>query len=172
MAINGKGLVHRGAGRPTTYTPRIGQRICEYLMMKRPLTEICKMTSMPSERTVIRWMANPKMPEFRDAYYRARRVAAELLVDEIFTIADDGANDWIPSFNKHGEQNGWKPDNEAIQRAKLRVDTRKWYAASLIPRIYGHHENVEHDVTGDLADLLKASANKDKGLPKPIKTVS
>lgn len=172
MAVNGKGLVPRPVGRPSQYTPQLSRRICEQLMLKKPLSDIAQQEDMPSLRTMIRWLSDTKIPEFRDEYYRARRVQAELLVDEIFTIADDGANDWIPSYNKHGEQNGWKPDNEAIQRAKLRVDTRKWYAASLIPRVYGLHQNVEHDVVGDLADLLKASSNKDKGLPKPIKTVS
>jgi len=168
MALNGKGLVHPQVGRPSAYTPKLGRRICEYLMMKKSLVDICKMDGMPTDRTVIRWLSNPKMTAFRDEYYHARRVQAEIYVDEIFTIADASADDWIPSINKHGEQNGWKPDNEAIQRSRLRVDTRKWYAGKLIPRIYGEHSTVDLDVTGDLAELLKISANKDKGLPKPV----
>ena len=139
-------------------------------MLQKPLHIICALEGMPSKRTIIRWLSDPSYAEFREEYYQARRVQAELYVDEIFTIADniEGAPDWIRTYDKKGEANGWKPDNEAIQRSRLRVDTRKWYAASLIPRIYGTKTEVKHDVTGDLADLMRAASNQDKGLPTPI----
>ena len=60
------------------------------------------------------------------------------------------------------------PDNEAIQRSRVRIDTRKWYAARMVPRIYGDKVDVNLDATGDLAELLKKASNNDKGLPKPI----
>jgi hypothetical protein len=50
----------------------------------------------------------------------------------------------------------------------VRIDTRKWYAAKLVPRIYGDLQQIEHGVTGDLAELLKGASNKDSGLPPPI----
>jgi hypothetical protein len=101
-------------------------------------------------------------------YYYARRIQAEMYVDEIFEIADESANDWKPTYDKHGEINGHKPNNEAIQRSRVKIDTRKWYAAKMVPRLYGDKTQVELDVTGDLAELLKRASNKDEGLPPVI----
>lgn len=140
-------------------------------MLKEPLTKICNDPRMPSIRAITRWLADPRLIDFREMYYYARRVQAELFVDEIFEIADDTTGDWQPTFDKEGEQNGWKPDNEAIQRSRVRIDTRKWYAARLVPRIYGDRAQIDLDVTGDLAELLKQASNNDQGLPKPVNEI-
>lgn len=147
------------------YKPEIAAKICEEIMNKRSLTAICKDPSMPSRRTVCRWLANPAYAEFREMYYHARRIQAEMYIDEIFEIADETEDDWQPTFGKNGEINGWKPDNEAIQRSRVRIDARKWFASKMVPRMYGEHLDVSHGVTGDLAELLKAASNKDQGLP-------
>ena len=155
-------------GKSSKYTPAIANKICERLMQKQSLEQICKDPRMPSIRTVTSWLANPKMVEFREQYYYARRVQAELRVDEIFEIADDQTNDWEKVYNKEGELIDIKPNNEAIQRSRVRIDTRKWYASKMVPRIYGDTVNHELDVTGDLAELLKQASNSDSGLPPPI----
>lgn len=123
---------------------------------------------MPGRRTVVRWLADPKLADFREMYYYARRVQAEMLVDEIFEIADDSTKDWKARYDKDGELIDYVPDNEAIQRSRVRIDTRKWFASKMVPRIYGDNKHVDMDVTGDLAELLKAASNQDNGLPKPI----
>lgn len=150
------------------YTDETARKICERIMSGETLMSICAERRMPTRRTIIRWLAHPEYSEFREMYYYARRVQAELLVDEIVSIADDSARDWIPSFNKKGEQNGWKPDHEAIQRSRVRIDTRKWLAARLIPRIYGEKVDHHHELVGDLADMVKHASNQDSGLPPPI----
>ena len=161
------GIQHRF---PThKYTDAIAQKICEGLMDKRSLSAICRDPGMPSLRTVTRWLADPRLATFRENYRAARQVQAELLVDEIFEIANDTKDDWKPTYNKKGEINGYKPDNEAIQRSRVKIDTIKWYAAKMVPRIYGEHVDISHDVTGDLAELLKAASNKDTGLPSKRK---
>ena len=155
--------VHNGK-----YTDAIARKICEQLMLKKPLRQICEQNSMPSLPTVIRWLADPRLAEFREMYYYARRVAAELYVDEIFEIADDGSNDWKPRYDKEGNLIDHVPDNEAIQRSRVRIDTRKWYASKMVPRIYGDKVDVQLDATGDLAELLRSASNKTAGLPEPI----
>lgn len=152
----------------TRYTDAIARKICEQLMQKKSLKEICEDPRMPGFRTVTRWLADPKLSDFREMYYYARRVQAELRVDEIFEIADDSKNDWEKVYNKNGELVDIKPNNEAIQRSRVRIDTRKWFASKLVPRIYGDTVNHELDVTGDLAELLKKASNQDSGLPPPI----
>ena len=155
--------VHNGK-----YTDAIARKICEQLMLQKPLRAICKQNGMPSMPTVIRWLADPRLAEFREMYYYARRVSAELYVDEIFEIADDGSNDWKPRYDKDGNLIDHVPDNEAIQRSRVRIDTRKWYASKMVPRIYGDKVDVQLDATGDLAELLRGASNNDSGLPPPI----
>jgi len=119
-------------------------------------------------RPVVRWVADPRLTEFREMFYYSRRVAAELYVDEIFDIADDGSQDLKARYDKEGEFIEYVTDNEAIQRSRVRIDTRKWYAAKMVPRIYGDKVDVALDATGDLAELLAKASNNDKGLPEPI----
>jgi len=150
------------------YSDGVARRICEQLMLGKSLTKVCDDPRMPSMRTVIRWLADPRLTDFREMYYYSRRVQAEVRIDEIFEIADDTSKDWVKKFDKDGNFLEMVPDNEAIQRSRVRIDTRKWYAARLVPRIYGDKKEIDLDVTGDLAELLKAAANQDTGLPKPV----
>jgi hypothetical protein len=155
--------VHNGK-----YTDGIARKICEQIMLKTSLTNITREPNMPSMQTVVRWLADPRLADFREMYYYARRVAAELYVDEIFDIADDGSQDMKERFDKDGVFIEYVTDNEAIQRSRVRIDTRKWYAAKMVPRIYGDKVDVALDATGDLAELLAKASNNDAGLPKPI----
>ena len=150
------------------YDERKARAICERLMMGDSLAKICEDPRMPGKRTVFRWLADPRMVDFREMYYFSRRVAVEALVDEIIEIADNPAGDWEYTYDKNGQINGIKPNNEAIQRSRVRIDTRKWLAAKLVPRIYGDNTQVELGVTGDLAELLKQASNQNAGLPPPI----
>lgn len=150
-----------------SYQPHIARKICERIMNQEPLSQIVKDPKMPSQQTVIKWlaMAGPAGAEFREMYYYARRVCAELYVDEIFTIADDTTEDWKEVRNKHGDVVDWKPDTECIQRSRVRIDTRKWFAARMMPRIYGDKPEVEADIAGDLMEMLKQASDKTTGLP-------
>jgi hypothetical protein len=152
----------------TKYNERKAKIICERLMLGETLVAICDDPRLPNRRTIIRWLADPRRVDFREMYYFSRRVAVESLVDEIVTIADDNSGDWQYTYDKDGEINGIKADNEAIQRSRVRIDTRKWLAAKLVPRIYGDNTQVELGVTGDLAELLKRATNQDSGLPPAI----
>lgn len=150
------------------YTDAIGTKICERIMMGETFLEISKDPKMPSKRTLAKWLADPRLAEFREMYYYARRVQVEFLVDEIIPIADGTENDWKETYNKRGEFAGYKPDNEAIQRSRVRIDTRKWLAAKLIPRLYGEKVEMTHGVTGELGELIKQASNQNKGLPTPV----
>lgn len=159
--------VTRRGNPPTTFTEAIGNEICERIMMQQTLRQIAADPSMPNKRTIVRWLADPRKAVFRENYYYARRVQAELYVDEIFEIADDTSRDYKIEYDKDGEPHE-VPNNEHIQRSRVRIDTRKWYASKLVPKIYGDKQQVDHDVTGDLAELMKAASNNDAGLPPPI----
>jgi hypothetical protein len=79
--------------------------------------------------TLFRWLADDEV--FREQYARAKEVQAELMADEIISIAD--GNDDVRG-------------NVDVQRDRLRVDARKWVAAKLLPKKYG--ERVVQEITG------------------------
>ncbi len=153
------------------YTDKLAQAVCKRIMTGSSLVDTCKDPALPSKPTVLRWLGDPRLPHFREMYYHARRIQAELRIDEMYEIADNTEYDWTETFNKKGESNGWKPNSEAIGRSRIRIDLRKWHAAKMIPRIYGEKVDVTHEVTGDLAAILKAASNKDNGLPTPVKII-
>jgi hypothetical protein len=99
---------------------------------------------MPDQRTIYRWLEAHE--QFRQQYARAREIQADTLFDEMLDIADDARNDWMK--RNHGEDDpGWVANGEHIQRSRLRIESRKWMAGKLKPKVYG--EKIEHEVGSD-----------------------
>ena len=86
---------------------------------------------------------------FREQYARAGQERVEAFAEDIIALADEPID---------------PGDNAAVQRARLRVDTRKWLMSKLAPRKYG--DSVEHviksgraeDLTDDELARIAASA--------------
>jgi hypothetical protein len=78
-------------------------------------------------------------PETVDRYARAKQIQAELLADEIIEIADN------PEL---GTKSVSKPtgieitEGDMIEHRRLRVDSRKWLLAKLLPKKYGDKVDV------------------------------
>ena len=136
-------------GRPTDYNPELAKEICDVIASSSAgIKRLCKEnSSWPSYNTIYRWLAN--YPEFRDQYAQAKKCQVELLVDELLDIADDNSNDCIvdaegqPHFN-----------NQAIHRARLRIDTRKWLACKLVPKVYGLQKVDDNVASPSLLERL------------------
>lgn len=128
------------SGRPSDYTPELADAICARLSQGESLRSVCRSDEMPDASTVFRWLR--VHAAFCEQYARAKEESADAHADEILAIADDGSNDWMEQLDKDGEAKGWKENGEAIQRSKLRVDTRKWLASKLKPKKYG--DKIEH----------------------------
>lgn len=108
------------------------------------LAQICRDDGMPPESTV-RSRINLSS-SLLAAYARAREERAERMADEIIEIADDGRNDYV-------QREGKKPgsvviafDDEHVRRSQLRIDTRKFLLARVLPHKYG--ERVQHTGEG------------------------
>ena len=102
---------------------------------------------MPSCASVFLWLR--KYPEFSEQYAQAKEESADALVEDILDIADDGTNDWMEMKDKEGAIEGWRQNGEALQRSRLRVDTRKWIASKLKAKKYG--DKVEHEHSGKIS---------------------
>lgn len=91
--------------------------------------QICRDDSMPALSTLMKWVTDADKIGFSEQYARARDCQADFYADEIVDIADELAED---------------ADSNAIQRARLRVDSRKWKVARMSPRKYGDKQQVDH----------------------------
>lgn len=134
-------------GRPSTYTKELGERICRAVASSTAtLNEICASNEdFPFRNTIWSWRLD--YPEFANLYAHAKRMQADLFAEEIMEISDNSKRD--SKINASGEA---VCDTEWVSRSRLRVDTRKWIACKLLPKVYGEQKTIE-EVTSENAAL-------------------
>jgi hypothetical protein len=126
------------------FSQEIANAICLRLELGESLRNICKDKDLPAPSTVIKW--TNQFPEFREQYARARLIQAELMADEILTIAD----------NVH----------EDPQSRRGRVDARKWILSKVLPKVYGEATMLKHaDADGN---VLKIELSRVEPRPQKI----
>ena len=145
-------------GRPSSFTQEQADDLCRWMAEGKSLRSWCEEPNNPSRMTVSRWLLDPDRESFRDQYAKAREEQADVMFEELLEIADDGRNDWMERYGRDGES--YTVENrEAINRSRLRVDTRKWILARMTPRKYGERTAVDVGGQADnplnLADLVK-----------------
>jgi hypothetical protein len=156
-------------GRPSGFSVELGDRICEALADGLSVRRIMRTESF-SMSMLFRWLR--QFPDFREQYARARSDQAHALVMDALDIADDGGQDYV---TEDGEV---RFNSEHVQRSRLRVDTRKWYASKVLPKIYG--ERILHeDATGggalnnltpaQVVDRLVSMANAHPIMAEPLR---
>lgn len=140
-------------GRPSSFSDDLAETICERLANAESLRKICLSDDMPSQTTVFRWLADDRYGAFREQYARAREAQADALFDECLDIADDGTNDWMADKE---EDDGFRYNGDAVQRAKLRIETRRWMAGKLRPKKYGEKLELDqnHNFPPEVAEWL------------------
>ncbi len=121
----------RQRGGQTVYTPELGAEICRRLKATGSLRRACAADGMPAESTVREWVMDDR-GGFAAQYARAREVGYQRLAEDVLEIADDGTNDTY--LDEDGEE---RKNRDVIERSRLRVDTRKWLLARVLPKIYG-----------------------------------
>lgn len=106
---------------------------------------ICSAENMPAMSAVFRWISIH--PEFEEQYARAKAAMLEYYADELVEIADDESND------KSGELE--MPNSVAVQRSRLRVDTRKWILSKLAAKKYG--DKLDMNLSGKDGGPIQAA---------------
>jgi hypothetical protein len=130
------------------YSKEFSDRFCAEIADGKSMKSICAQPGMPVKQTIFNWLR--KYPEFAEAYRVATEERAESYVEEIMDIADDGTNDYYTD-----EDGKRRVDTEHINRSRLRVDTRKWYAGKVKPKKYG-----EKIAVGGAEDLPPVQVQK------------
>lgn len=118
------------AGRPTIYNEELADLICERIATNDiGLNRLCSMyDDMPVEKTIRIWRF--KNADFADKYRQAKMAQAELLAETLNELCDS-----IQSYmDSEGVE---RVDAGMIARQRLKVDTIKWQASKLVPKIYG-----------------------------------
>ena len=137
-------------GRPTKYSSKLASEICDAIASSsKGIRLLCKNNPhWPCSDTIFTWLK--ENADFSDQYARAKKCQVEFLVDEILEIADDVSHDCTVKDNGKITYN-----QSAINRAKLQIDTRKWLACKLVPKVYGSSYANRH-----CKDLMSQEENE------------
>ena len=111
-------------GRPTKYTPKLGDDICSLIAEGHSAVRACKALGVPLT-TFYGWQR--ERPEFLEQVTRAREDQADTFADQMCDIAEY---------------------DEDVQRAKLKIDARKWVASRMKPKRWGDRQQLEHTGAG------------------------
>lgn len=114
--------------RPSIYTELLAVEICHRLSMGESARQICRDPAMPVLSTLMKWLNEPDKGWFSDQYDRARNLQSDYYADEVVDLADE--------LSECAEAN-------EINRAKLRIDSRKWKCARMTPRRWGDKSSLD-----------------------------
>ncbi len=118
-------------GRPTKYSDKLADRICQKIAEGYSVRSICKEKDMVSMQTLFRWLR--ENDKFREQYAHACKERSYAQAEEIIDIADNATNDYMEKL----EGDGYIFNSENVQRSRLRIDTRKWLMSKMNPKVYG-----------------------------------
>ena len=129
-------------GRPSTMTDAVTATICERIAAGESLVSICRDDAMPCYTTVQTWLGLHE--DFAARYARAREDQADVLADEMLDIAREKSGDQIANADK-----------------RLLLDTLKWRAGKLRPKVYGDRQTVDQTVSGEIAHTVRVVLTDD-----------
>lgn len=150
----------RKIGRPTKFTQKLGDIICEQLALGMSMRKVCASDDIPSMQTVFSWLRTNK--EFLEQYTRAKQESADAMAEDLLDIADDGTNDWMTREGKDGSEYE-VVNSEVLQRSRLRIEARKWLMGKYKPKKYGDKlavdQTSEINVKHSYEDMTDAEIN-------------
>jgi hypothetical protein len=127
------------------YSHELADAICELVASGNSIRTICSAENMPSKSSVFKWLRDNK--DFADQYARAKEDVLEHYADELVEIADDTSDDVSGELRM--------PNSVAVQRSKLRVDTRKWVLSKLAAKKYG--DKLDMNLSGKDGGPIQAA---------------
>jgi hypothetical protein len=119
-------------GRPTIFTQELADKICKTVATHAEgLQRLCRRFDfMPNQDTVNVWRF--ERPAFSDQYTRAKQQQAELMAESMEEVIAE-----IAEYEFQDKDGATRIDGGVIARARMLLDTRKWHASKLAPKIYG-----------------------------------
>jgi hypothetical protein len=140
------------------YTEERGNEICRLLEEGHSLTSICRRKGMPTFPGVISWCNTN--PSFGLQYARAREVQYQRLGDGIFDVSDRSKAGKKVTIEEGFDPKTGQPrttkttsTGDMVDRARLMVDTRKWFLSKVLPKVYGDKLQLSSDLDAPAAPL-------------------
>ena len=121
------------------YSEKLRDEIAQLIAQGYSMKSIGKMDNMPEFSTLWKWRQDYE--DFNRAYWIAKQWCADIYAEEIIEIADDASEDFKP-----GKDGDLVFSNDNINRAKLKIDARKWASAKLMPKRYS--DRVQQELFG------------------------
>lgn len=120
--------------------PKVKTKFLQLVSDGMSAREACKRPEIVSFRAISNWLMEDE--EFREQYRVAMELRAQYLDDKIDYALQDMRDGVIDA-----------------QQARVEIDTYKWRAAKLYPKMYGENQKVqvEHSA-GSFVDALKLAA--------------
>lgn len=153
-------------GRPTKYTPELGELICSLMCdgdKPKGLSEVARDSRVNiSDSAIYRWVI--KYDDFREKYAHARKVQADRLAWSAKEVAAHALELSLDDKLVIAKLDIAGPYMHAkMAQARLMVDTLKWMAGKLHPAKYGKTaEDIEQASTDEVIDLADAEKRMTK----------
>lgn len=125
----------------------IVNKICDWIESGKSLRWCLTQEGTPSSREFYEWIDESE--DFRKQYARATTIRADLVFDDILDIADSQEGDVIIVDGQE------KVNHDNINRARLRVDARKWMLSKMLPKKYGERLGLDHTGKAFVTPILE-----------------
>ena len=113
------------AGRPTTYTPELAERICEIVATSRyGLKKLCEMHDFfPDYTTIALWRIRHE--KFSHLYLQAKQSQMDVVMEELDEIIDE-------NIQYYTDDKGCERINCPLATVAIaKANNKKWYASKL-----------------------------------------
>ncbi len=149
------------AGRPSIFTQELFDKMILRVTDGESVRSVCRDDEMPCLSTFINWISQNS--ELMAQYDKATDIRAETIFEEALEIADtvlmgekvktSGEGDTLKTETQTGDM---------VERAKLKVDTRKWFLSKLKPKRFGDKLDLNHsgNLEIGLVDRLKEARER------------
>jgi hypothetical protein len=144
MAAKKANLSPKPLGRPSDYCDKVAAEVCHMISISnKGLQKICNENPhLPGASTIYHWLT--KYPIFQEQYAQAKRRQIEVFIDDIADLAN--------TDHVYLDEQGIERYDYGILRIK--IDSRKWLASKLVPKVYGERQITESTVTIKHEDAL------------------
>lgn len=137
------------SGRLVIYTDDVRRDILHRLSEGETLRAICRTVGYPDNSTVIKWVRED--PDgYGKRYAQAREIGYQIMADEII---DEARTPRLGAKRKiKGDGSEEIEEGDAVDRARLHIDTLKWFVSKALPKIYGNRPADDGDDDPELVN--------------------
>lgn len=120
---------------PPEFSDELAASICSKIATGETLEKVCAaLHSSLTPDLVYLWLF--RSPEFTIQYREAKKAGMMRYLEDTVAIADDDSGDTYEAKTKDGDTYD-APNSAAVNRAKLKVETRKWAMSVLARDVFG-----------------------------------